>query len=77
MISLYLSLVALSCLSFVGAEPSHIPLVRRRDPISVEGYRIAADALRFKYGYPRSSTSKRQNAVAIPLTNQVRPCSTT
>lgn len=73
MIPIYLSLVVLSCLSFAGAEPFHIPLVRRRDPISVEEWGIAADALRNKYGYPHSSPSKRQDTAAIPIINQVRP----
>ena len=74
MIPLHLSLVALSCLGFVGAEPFHVPLVRKRNPTSVEDYANAANALRIKYGYTRSP-SKRQNAAAIPITNQVYPCS--
>jgi len=77
MAPLHLFLPALLCLSSVSADPFHIPLVRRRDPISVEEYGIAADALRIKYGYPHSSTSKRQNPATIPVINQVRPCSTT
>ena len=73
MIPLHLSLVALSCLSFVGAEPFHISLVRKRDPISFEEWEIAAEALRNKYGHPRSSPSKRQDTAVIPVINQVFP----
>ena len=73
MIPLHLSLVVLSCLSFAGAVPFHIPLVRKRDPIPVEDLGIAADALRNKYGYPHSSSSKRQDTAAIPLINLVCP----
>lgn len=71
MIPLYLSLAAFSCLSFAGAEPFHIPLVRDRTPLSIEDYTHAADSLRYKYGYTHSSTSKRQNTAAIPAINQV------
>lgn len=73
MIPLYLSLAALSCLSFAGAEPFHIPLVRKRAPSSIHEYGVAADAMRFKYGYTHHSSSKRQNTAAIPVINQVRP----
>ena len=77
MIPLYLSLVALSCLSFAGAEPFHIPLVRKRgDPLTVDEWGVAADALRYKYGYPPSSPLKRQNTAAISVINQVCPRST-
>ena len=76
MTPLQLSLVALSCLSFASAEPFHIPLVRKRDPIPIEGLGIAADALRDKYGYPQSSSpSKRQDTAAIPMVNRVCSCS--
>jgi len=74
MIPLYLSLAAVSCLSFAGAEPFHIPLVRKSAPGTEYNYGAAADALRHKYGYPdRSSASKRQNTAAIPVINQVCP----
>jgi len=71
MVPLYLSLAALSCLGFAGAEPFHIPLVRKRSPTSVDEYAGAADALRSKYHY-HSSTTKRQNTAGIPVINQVR-----
>ena len=74
MIPLYLSLVALSCLSLAGAEPFHMPLVRKRAPLSTQGYGNAADALRRKYGYNHPSSSKRQNTVDIPVINQACPC---
>ena len=74
MVPLLLSLAALSCLSFAGAEAFHVPLVRKRDYIStVEDWGVAADALRNKYGFPSSSPSKRQNTAAIPVINQVCP----
>ena len=73
MIPLYLSLAALSCLSFAGAEPFHIPLVKKRSALSVNDYAIAADVSRIKYGYPHSSTSKRQNTAAVSVINQVCP----
>jgi len=80
MIPLYLSLTALSCLTFAGAvpfhTPLHIPLVVKREPLSLEKYGIAADALRTKYGIPHSSPSKRQDAAGIPLINHVSSCST-
>ena len=79
MIPLYLSLMALSCLTFAGAAPSHtplhIPLVVKRERLPVEEYGMAAHALRIKYGIPHSSASKRQHTAAIPITNQVCPCS--
>jgi len=77
MISLYLSLTAVSCLSFqvAGAvpfhSPFHIPLVVKREPLSFEEYGIAAEALRIKYGFPQSSPSKRQDTSGIPITNNV------
>jgi len=75
MISLYLSLTALSCLSFAGAvpfhNPLHIPLVVKREPLSFEEYGIAAEALRIKYGFLHSSPSKRQDTTGIPITNHV------
>ena len=74
MIPLYLTLAALSCLSFAGAEPFHMPLVRKRTPVSIEEYAHAADALKSKYGHSHSSTSKRQNTAAIPIINQVCAC---
>lgn len=74
MISLYLSLAAVSCLSFAGAEPFHIPLVRKSTPGTEYNYGAAADALRMKYGYSHSSASKRQNTAAIPVINQVYSC---
>ena len=73
MIPLHLSLAALSCLSFAGAEPFHIPLVRKNVPHSIDHYAYAADALRGKYGFTHSSHSKRQNTAAIPIVNQVCP----
>ena len=74
MTPLYLSLAALSCLSFAGAEPFHMPLVRNGAPLSTQGYGDAADALRRKYRYNYPSTSKRQNTAAIPLVNWACPC---
>jgi hypothetical protein len=76
MIPLYLSLAALSCLSFAGAEPFHFPLTRRSNPLSMDDFVNAAHALRIKYGYTPSSPSKRQNTAGIPIINQVCPCST-
>ena len=70
MIPLHLSLVALSCLILAGAEPFHIPLVRRREPLTIEDYVNAGNALRYKYGHTYSP-SKRQNTDTIPLVNQV------
>ena len=70
MILLYLSLTAFSCLSFAGAEPFHVPLMRRREPLSIEDYVNAGNALRIKYGYV-NSPSKRQNTATIPITDQV------
>jgi len=67
MIPFHLSLAALSCLSFVSAEPLHIPLVRKRDPVSVDEWGAVVDALESKNGYPYASPSKRQNAAAIPI----------
>ena len=69
MIPLYLSLGLVSCLSFAGAEPFHIPLVRS-GPRSIEDYVGAGNALRNKYGYT-DSLSKRQNTAAVPIINQV------
>ena len=72
MIPLSLSLVAFSCLSFAGAEPLHMPLMRKRTPLTVDDYGLAADSLRFKYGYNSgSTTSKRQNSAAVSIINQV------
>ena len=76
MILLYLFLAAFSCLSFAGAEPFHVPLMRRREPLSIEDYANAGNALRIKYGYT-SSPSKRQNTATIPIIDQVSitlPC---
>lgn len=73
MIPLYVSLVALSCLSFAGAEPFHVPLMRKRTPTTMDGYIVAAEALRIKYGLTPSSPSKRQNTAAVPVINQVCP----
>ena len=73
MVPLFLSLAALSCLGFAGAEPFHIPLVRRHNPLSVEEYAAAADALRSKYHFTHTPNSKRQNTAAIPIINQVCP----
>ena len=70
MIPLYLSLVAYSCFSFAGAEPSHAPTMRRREPRSIEDYVNAGNALRIKYG-STNSPSKRQNTATIPITDQV------
>jgi len=70
MIPLYLSLAAFSCLSFAGAEPFHVPLMRRREPLSIEDYVNAGNALRIKYGYV-NSPSKRQNTATIPIVDQV------
>jgi cathepsin D len=74
MIPLYFSLGALSCLGFTGAvpfhtarEPLHLPLVAKRGPIPAEGFIIAADDLRGKYGYRQASHSKRQS---IPVTEE-------
>ena len=75
MIPLHLSLAALSCLSFAGAEPFHIPLVRKRTPLTVDELPGAADGLRNKYNIASSSASKRQTTAAIPVINQVRPLS--
>jgi len=75
MVPLLLSLAALSCISFAGAEPFHIPLVKKRDPFPARDWGVAADALRTKYGIPNSSPSKRQNTAAVPVINQVRPFS--
>lgn len=80
MIPLYLSLAALSCLNFAGAVPFHIsardglhlPLVVKRGPISAEEFIIVASNLRDKYGYPRSSLSKRAD---VPIADDVCPCS--
>jgi len=69
MIPLYLPIVAFSCLSFAGAEPFHVPMMRRREPLSIEDYMNAGNALRIKYG-STSSPSKRQNT-AIPIIDQV------
>ena len=66
MVPLHLSLVALSCLSLAGAEPLHIPLVRKREPLSIEN---AANALGNQFGSTDPSLSKRQD---ISLINQVR-----
>jgi len=79
MVPIYLSLAALSYLTFAGAvpfhaAPLHIPLVVKRKPLSVDEYWIAADALRVKYGVPYSSLSKRHQTAAIPITNRVCPC---
>jgi len=80
MILFYLSLTALSYLSFAGAVPLHtsarevlhLPLVAKRGPISAEGYIIAARGLRDKYGYRESTPSKRAD---IPVTEDVCPYS--
>lgn len=74
MIPLTLSLVALSCLSFAGAEPVHVSLTRKRAPMTVDDYGVAADSLRSKYGFgPGSTPSKRQSTAAVPIINQVCP----
>ena len=65
MVSLHLLPAVLLCLSFVRAEPFHIPLVRKRTLLSVEGYADAANALKKEYSYSRSSISKRQSTVGI------------
>ena len=70
MTPLYLSLVAFSCLVLAGAETFHIPLVRRREALTIEDYVNAGNALRDKYGYTHSP-SKRQSSATIPLINQV------
>ena len=70
MIPLYLSLAAFSCLSLASAEPFHVPLMRRREPLSIEDYVNAGNALRIKYG-DTSSLSKRQNTATIPIIDQV------
>ena len=51
-----------------------MPLVRKRTPLSTQGYGDVADALRRKYGHGRPSTSKRQNTADIPIINQACPC---
>lgn len=71
MIPFYLSLAALSCLSFAGAEHLHIPLVRASTPPTMDGYVAAADSMKGKYGYGAPTASKRQNNAAIPIINQV------
>lgn len=71
MIPFYLSLVALSCLGFAGAEPFHIPLVRTSTPPTMDSYIAAAQDLKVKYNYNNPSTSKRQNTAAISVVNQV------
>ena len=74
MIPLTLSLVVLSCLCFAGAEPVHVSLTRKRTPMTMDDYGVAADSLRSKYGFsPGSTPSKRQNTAAIPIINQVCP----
>lgn len=64
---LYLSLAALSCLSFASAELLHIPLMRVRAPRapSTEDYANAAGSLRNKYGHSLSLASKRQDGTVI------------
>ena len=65
-------LVALLRLSFAGAEPLHFPLIRKSAILTVDDYLLAADIIRYKYGYNSgSTTSKRQNSAAIPLVNKV------
>ena len=71
MIPFYLSLVALSCLSFAGAEPLHIPLVRASTPPTIAGYVVAAESMKAKYNYISPTTSKRQNSAALSIINQV------
>ena len=71
MVPLYFSLVALSYLGFAGAEPFHVPLVRKSHTHTVDDYAIAADALRNKYGHTHSSASKRQNTGGFSVINQV------
>ena len=70
MTPLYLSLVAFSCLALTGAETLHIPLVRRREALTIEDYVNAGNALRDKFGY-NHSPSNRQSYATIPLINQV------
>jgi hypothetical protein len=71
MIPFYLSLAALSFLSFAGAEPLHIPLVRTSTPPTMDNYVAAADALKTKYGFNPPTTSKRQNTASVSIINQV------
>ena len=70
MISLYLSLSALSCLSFASTEHFLVPLVRKRAHLPIIYYASAADASRNKYGHIKPPTSKRR---CLPNTNHVCP----
>lgn len=72
MVPLYLSLAALSCLSFASAEPLHVPLTRKRAPSTMDDLAASADFTRSKYGLNSVSTpSKRQSSAAVPIINQV------
>lgn len=74
MVLLSLTLVALLGLNFAGAEPVHFPLTRRSTILTVDDYAVAADIMRYKYGYKSDSTiSKRQNSAAVPIIDQVGP----
>jgi len=60
------SLVALLHLSFAGAEPSHLPLMRRSAILRADDYAAAANHMRYKYGFePDSTISKRQESSAL------------
>ena len=72
MFPLSLSLVALSCLSFTGAEPLHLPLMRKRTSSTVDNLATSADLVRYKYGIHSDSTpSKRQTISKVQIINEV------
>lgn len=82
MVPLCLSLAVLLCLSFTGAEPLRISLVRRRDPPSIEAFTRAAASLGGEYSYARSSIPKRElladgaDGVFLQGISPVSPCPT-
>lgn len=74
MFLLSVSLVALLHLSFASAEPLHFPLMKKSTILTADDYAVAADIIRYKYGYKSDSTnSKRQHSAAVPIIDQVRP----
>lgn len=70
------SLVTLSSLSLIAAEPVHFPIVRRGpSQKSRESWLDAADAIRLKYGYtPSPHFTKRASSAGVSVINQVSLC---
>ena len=63
-------------------ETLHIPIHRRRSnarrqDADINRYAGVASGLRYKYGFPQSSPSRRAQTTDIGITNQVHPSLTT